>query len=61
MDGQINDMNENSTGSADNRQSKGTDSEIFYRDLLGAAQGENLSQMRSIYEGFSLHQESDDE
>lgn len=61
MDGQINDMNGNSTDSAGNRQSQETDSEKFYRDLLGATQGENLSQMRPIYEGFSLHQESDDE
>lgn len=61
MDGQKNDMNGNSTGSEDNGQSQGTDSENFFKDLLGAAQGDNLSQMRTIYEGFSLYQESDDE
>lgn len=59
MDGQINDRNLND--SADNRQSQETDSESFYRDLRAATQGENLSSMRAIQEGFSLHQESDDE
>lgn len=61
MDGQINGMNGNSTGSADDWQSQEADSGNFYRDLLDATQGDNLSQMRPIYEGFSLHQESDDE